>query len=248
MMEGYPKPNPYGKIPVIYGCQEKTEFNDVQMLIDRMEKLVSNFADTNDYHASPKIVVKGHVVSFCKKGEAGAVLELDSADADAKYLEWSQAPESVKLEYNILKEMLHTLTQTPDLSWDSVKGLNVSGVALELMFMDALLKVKDKEEVWLEYLTRRVNLLKAMLATIDLSFQEAADALLIEPQINPFIIHDKQNEVNVLLSASGQKQLMSQRSAIAEFAHTDDPDAELEAIRQEEEAAGMFEQGEPTMA
>ena len=47
---GYPKPIKIGKIPIIYGHQPKFETEDVDRLIDRLETLLSNFADTNDYH------------------------------------------------------------------------------------------------------------------------------------------------------------------------------------------------------
>lgn len=163
-------------------------------------------------------------------------------------LSWDQAPDSIKTEYSTLKELIHTITQTPDISWDSVKGLNVSGVALELMFMDAVLKVKDKEEIWIDYLTRRVNLLKAMLSVIDrASFGNAADTLMIEPEIVPYIILDRQTRANIELSLAGNRQLKSRETAMRDLG-IDNVEAEMEAIRKEEEEDGMFEQGEPTMA
>ena len=246
MMEGYPKPNPYGKIPVIYGCQDEPEYADVQSLIDRLEKLLSNFADTNDYFASPKITVKGHVNSFCKKGEAGAIMELDP-DAEINYLSWDQAPASVKTEFDNLMRLIHTITQTPDLSWDSVKGLNVSGVALKLMFMDAVLKVKDKEEIWIEYLTRRINLLKVMLDAVDVNaFGDAIQNLFVEPEIVPYIVLDEMERTNIELAMVGNKQLKSRRSAMVSLG-IDNVDTELETIEKEEEDDNMFVQGEPTI-
>lgn len=248
-VEGYPKVNPYGKIPIIYGCQDEPDYEDVQTLIDRLEKLLSNFADTNDYFGNPKMVVKGRVDGFCKKGEAGAILEIDAdPNAGIDMLSWDQAPESIKTEYNTLKELIHTLTQTPDISWDSVKGLNVSGVALELMFMDAILKVMDKEEIWLDYLTRRVNLLMAMLAKVDkVTFENAAKNLMIEPEIVPYIVIDKQTRTNIELSLAGNKQLKSRETAMRDLG-IDNVAEELEAIKQEEDEMDMFEQNEPTMA
>lgn len=246
MCPGYPKPNPYGKIPIIYGCQPQTEYEDVQSIIDRMEKMLSNFADTNDYHGSPKIVVKGHVNSFCQKGEAGAILELDP-DADANYLEWSHAPEAIKTEYETLKELVHTITQTPDISWASVRGMNVSGVALELMFMDAILKVKDKEEIWMDYLPRRINLLKSMMAVIDIKLRNAANTLQIQPEIEPYIVIDKQSRANIELALSGNKQLKSRKTAMIDLGMKN-VETEIEAIDEEEQQSNYFGQGEPTMA
>lgn len=246
LVPGYPKPNPFGKIPVIYGCQKRANYEIVETIIARMEKLLSNFGDTNDYHGSPKVIAKGRILGFAKKGEAGGILEVDP-DADVKYLEWSHAPESVKTEYTILKELVHMLTQTPDISWDSVKGLNVSGVALELMFMDATLMVKEKERVWADYLQRRVNLVTSMLTKIDPDFVVPAAKLLITPEITPFIVEDKQQKANTELSLAGNKQLKSQRTAMVD-AGVENPDEELELIKKEEQEAAMFDQGEPTFA
>lgn len=51
----------------------------------------------------------------------------------------------MKLEIDTLLRMIYTITQTPDISFDTVKGIGaVSGVALKLLFMDAHLKVQDK--------------------------------------------------------------------------------------------------------
>ena len=72
--------NILGKIPVVYARQEKSEWADVQILIERLEKLLSNFADPNDYHASPKIFVTGEIRGFSRKGETGAIIE---GEADA---------------------------------------------------------------------------------------------------------------------------------------------------------------------
>ena len=69
--EGYPRAVAIGKIPVVYARQDETETAIVNSLIARLETLLSNFADTNDYHASPKLFITGHIQGFSKKGEAG---------------------------------------------------------------------------------------------------------------------------------------------------------------------------------
>ena len=77
-----------------------------------------------------------------------------------QYVSWQQAPEAVKLEIETLLKLIYTITQTPDISFDAVKGLGaISGVALKLLFMDAHLKVQDKCEIFDDYLQRRVNVL-----------------------------------------------------------------------------------------
>jgi DNA-binding Xre family transcriptional regulator len=50
------------------------------------------------------------------RGESGAILQLEGENADAKYLSWEHAPESVKLEIETLLRMIYTITQMPDIS------------------------------------------------------------------------------------------------------------------------------------
>jgi SPP1 family phage portal protein len=243
LVDGYPLENKIGKIPVVYGSQQQVEWADVQNLIDRLEKLLSNFADTNDYHASPKIVVKGDILRWSKKGDAGSIIEMDD-NGSADYLTWSQAPESIKLEIETLLRMIYTITQTPDISFDSVKGLNVSGVALELMFMDAHLKVMDKCEIFDEYMQRRTSIIQAYLAQMnarDSQFAAACESLTIEPEITPYSLRDEQAETNRLMTATGNKAIMSRRTAVRKYNEVDDVDREIALIEEEDGAANSME-------
>lgn len=247
LVEGYPKQLAIGKIPVVYGSQPSVEWEEVQSLIDRLEKLLSNFADTNDYHASPKIFVKGKILGFARKGEAGAIIEGEDG-AEAHYLSWASAPESVKVEISTLLQLIYTITQTPDISFESVKGIGaVSGIALQLLFMDAHLKVQDKMEVFDDFLTRRVNIVKAYLAAANLPWKKAADRLAIEPRITPYIIEDEQSKINMLQAANGQKPVASQKTTLRRLGWAEDVDAELADIQAEEDRVNSFFQGEPTL-
>lgn len=248
LVEGYPKENVIKKIPVVFGRQEDVEWADVQNLIDRLEKLLSNFADTNDYHASPKIVVKGELTGFAKKGEAGALLQLEGEDASASYLAWQNAPESVKLEIQTLLQMIYTITQTPDISFDAVKGLGaISGVALKLLFMDAHLKVADHSEVLDEYLQRRMNIIKAFIGKFDVNLEKAAEAIQIEPEIIPYMLDDELSDITKWTTANGNKPLISQKQSAILAGLSKDPEADFAQMQAEESLANRFSFNEPTV-
>lgn len=247
VVEGYPRNNEIGKIPVIYGAQKQVEWADVQNLIDRLEKLLSNFADTNDYHASPKIVVKGELLGFAKKGESGAILQLEGDDARAEYLSWANAPESVKLEITTLLNMIYTITQTPDISFESVKGIGaISGIALKLLFMDAHLKVADHQEVFDEYLQRRVNVVKAFIGKFNTGLGKDADNLMIEPDITPYIVKDEAAELKIWMDANGGNAVMSQKASFLRAGMTTDPEQDYVQYESEQSSKSMFTLGEPT--
>lgn len=235
------------KIPIIYARQEEVEWSDIQFLIERLEKLLSNFADTNDYHASPTIKVKGKVLGFSKKGEAGKIIEMDQ-DADASYLSWDKAPESVQLEINTLFRLIYTITQTPDISFEAIKGVGaLSGIALKLMFSDAHLKVMDKQEIFDEYLQRRINLLLSYIGILASELKKACETIDITPEITPFMIDDEKTMIEALTTANGNKPLVSHLTSIKVAGMATDSEAELEQIQRETEQASTFEISEPTV-
>ena len=245
LADGYPKPISIGKIPVIFGHQDEFETEDVDRLIDRLEVLLSNFADTNDYHASPKIFVKGELKGFSKKGETGAIIEGEDG-SDAKYLAWQNAPESVKLEIETLLKLIYTLTQTPDISFDAVKGIGaISGVALKLLFMDAHLKVQDKKEIFDDYLPRRANVIKAYIGQFNNTLEEEAENLDISPELTPYMLVDELNELNYWLTANGNKPVISQEESVERAGVSLNPESTMEKLNEQSARDNSFEMGEP---
>lgn len=247
VVEGYPKPISIGKIPIIYGYQPQFETEDVNSLIDRLETLLSNFADTNDYHASPKIFVTGQINGWSKKGESGAVIEGEEGST-MQYVSWQNAPESVKLEIETLLKMIYTITQTPDISFESVKGLGaISGIALKLLFMDAHLKVQDKREIFDDYLQRRVNVIKAYIGKFNTALEAECEMLEIEPEITPYMPVNEIDEINMWLAANGNKPLVSQKASVKGANLTQDPDKDYEQIQSESAADSYVDMFEPTV-
>lgn len=245
--EGYPKKNTLGKIPIVYASQPHVEWADVQNIIDRLEKLLSNFADTNDYHASPKIFVKGDIVGFSKKGETGAILQ-GSENSSASYLSWENAPESVKLEISTLLNLIYTLTQTPDISFESVKGIGtISGVALKLLFMDAHLKVMDHMEVFDDFLQRRLNVVKAFIGKFNTKLESEAENIIIEPIVTPYMVIDEAAELKIWSDANGGSAIMSQKASFLRSKMTSDPEADYDQYIKEQESAKTFSFNEPTV-
>lgn len=247
LVEGYPKPVAIGKIPVIYGYQEKFETEDVDKLIDRLETLLSNFADTNDYHASPKIFCTGQINGWAKKGESGAVIEGEPG-ATMQYVSWANAPEAVKLEIETLLRLIYTITQTPDISFDAVKGLGaISGLALKLLFMDAHLKVQDKREIFDDYLQRRVNVLLAYIGQFNTALADACDEMDVEPEITPYILTSEIDDLNYWLTANGNKPVISQEESVEKAGLSGDAKMTMQKINEQTTRENSFMVGEPQL-
>lgn len=244
----YPKPIAIGKIPVVYGHQPYFETEDVDKLIDRLEHLLSNFADTNDYHASPKIFTTGQINGWSKKGESGAVIEGEEG-ATMQYVSWQNAPESVKLEIETLLKLIYTISQTPDISFDAVKGLGaISGVALKLLFMDAHLKVQDKGEIFDDYLQRRVNVILAYIGQINTTLEKDCENIIVEPELVPYMLVDELEELNYWLTANGNKPVISQEESVEGAGISKNVEATMQKIKDQTANENSFMVGEPIIA
>lgn len=231
------KANPFGKIPVVYYSQPYPDWFKVQILIERLETLLSNFGDTNDYFGSPMVFVEGKILGFAEKGQQGKVLQGETG-TKASYLSWDSAPEAIKLEIETLMELIHTITQTPNISFSQMKGLgNLSGVALKMMFLDAHMKVENKIEVMGQMFQRRINLLKKVCTIANIRLEPALKTLDIEPMFTPYLPRNEKEEMETLTTGTGGKAVMSQKTAVKNNPFVQNADAEMEAIEAEAKEA-----------
>ena len=229
--------NLLGKIPVVYYTKEQPEWADVQPLIDRYEAMLSNFADANDYFASPMVKVRGQVKGFAEKGEQGKIITMEE-NADASYLTWDQAPTAIQLEKETLQELIYSMTQTPDISFKQMQGIgNLSGIALKMMFLDAKLKTFKHQEEFGEGIQRRVNLIKAGMALISTSV-DGATSMHVEPKFNFYLPENETETINMLMAATGNRAVMSRKTAVGLNPLVLDEIKEMENINEDD--AGQF--------
>lgn len=222
-------PNITRKIPVVYYYQPTTEWDDVQEMIDRLEKKISNHADTNDYFDSPIVFAEGEVEGFSDKGEQGKVLQGKNG-AKVEYLSWDSAPESMKMEIENLMKFIHSYTQTPDISFESMKGIgnNLSGFALKMLFMDAHLKASDKEDMFGECVQRRINYIKAALVKLSVKLK-GGERAIISPEFKYFLPKDVESEVATLVKAY-EAGIISRETAVKLNPLVSEPIKEIELI------------------
>jgi len=232
--------NPYGKIPIVYYEQEKSEWADVQSLIDRYETLISNHADENDYYAAPLIKIKGKLIQMPDKTQTGKLLHFAGVASpdqskieygDAEYLTWDQEPESLKLEINNLKDLIYTLSSTPDISFSSVKGItSLSGIALKMLFFDALLKSMNHQEIFGEGFARRLNVVKAILGFTTVKMKASLDIVQATPEFQDPTPQDIKEAISMLSEAVSGKPIMSEQTAVRNNPYVTDSASEIEQM------------------
>lgn len=237
------KPHGFTKIPVVYYRQHETEWESVQPVIERLEELLSNWGDVNDYFGAPTYFFKGKMKGFADKGEVGRIYQGEGSDTDMKVVSWNSAPESMKQEMANLTNIIFSYSQTPDISFENMKtlGNNTSGAAIRLMFTDPHLKAETKEELFGEMFTRRFNVVKNGIATsIHATPTRVANSLRVVPVFSPYIPKNEMEMLQLINLSTQGKPTMSQEEGIEENPMVRNPERTKELLKKETDEANKL--------
>lgn len=226
--------NLFKKIPISYFNQDDVEWADVQTSIDRVEEILSDYADMIKYFGSPMIKMRGTGISLPNKGEPGKAVQVMGTkdEADIDFMTWDAKPEAVIFEYETEMEQIHTQTSTPDISFSSMASVdNGSGIKLKLMFMDAVLKAMESWETFGEGVQRLINLLKISNSVINVSL-ESGRYMPIVPIWTPYMPMNDLEEVEKIAKAV-EGGFVSRKTAVAKNPMVDDAVEEMENIEEE---------------
>lgn len=222
-----PIPNVAQKLLIEYYWQAQPVWNDYQHMIDRHETLTSNHGGMNDKFGAPVMAITGAITSIVPNNESGSLLQMENG-ATANYLNLASEPQSIKLEQENLERYIYSMSQTPDISFEAMKGIgNVTGVALKMMFLDAHMAVKVEEETFGIGLQRRLNILKhAIGAAIDTSLEKEAATITLKPVIIPYLPANTSEMINDL-SLAKTSGIISTETAVEQNPLVPDSVAEM---------------------
>lgn len=235
-------PHGFDRIPIVYVSQEEPEWFDVKDLIDRFEVAISKGGGANDRTAHPILMTVGEITSMPDKDDDGKVINFPmKKDEDGKYvngsasfIESSGGNESHKNELELVWKLIFSISQTPDLSFDNLKGLgNVSGVALKLMFLDAIIKATMNEGQNRTMIERIINILiSGTVNTTNTSFKTLATSLYYEIKFNSILPDDLQSASDVIVKLK-DAGLISSQSAIKMLDIVENSTTEMDLIKAE---------------
>lgn len=229
--------NPIGKIPVILFQQDK-EWKGVEPLIEREEYIGSRTADTNDYFSDPYFIVNADIIkNLPEKGDENKTLVFkgsEDASKAAYYLTWDSAPDSKQKEIEWLQKHILNKTFTPNIDFDSMKGLsNVSGKALKQMMLLADIKASRHKEVHDELLDRASSLILSIVGNVlDVSLRSECEKTKIEHEFQePFGEDIKEMIENI--AKSKDAEMLSTEGAIELNPLVKDKYIELKRLKKE---------------
>lgn len=230
----------FDRIPIVYTSQNEPEWFMVKELIDRYETTLSKLGASNDYSAYPLLQIFGEVKSFPQKDESGKVLSFPiTMDPEtnkpvhgrAEFLTADNAVASSELEIDKLEALIYSISSTPNLSFDNVKGIpSISGIALKLMFLDPMMKASNNEGDNRTMIERIINvLIGGIITTTNTSLKSSSISLYYDIEFNSILPDDLREAADIMsqLSSSG---LVSKRTAVEYLGMNSDVDEELEML------------------
>lgn len=224
----------FKKMPVIYMYRPEAYCEKIKSLRVRLEKLLSNYADCIDYHFFPILMLFGDVQQL--SGEfKNRVVQLLGNNANAQYLTWNQASETVKYEAETLFSQIYSLTNTPRISFDSLKGTGsaVSGVSFDYVFMSTHLNVENLNETVGEFMQRRVNFLVSALGSVNTTLEAASETIDVDVQMQPYRLENIKDKIDTAIKAK-EGEIWSQERAITFVGNVDAVAEEIETIKEEQ--------------
>lgn len=232
----------FKKLPVIYAYRPRAYCDKIITIRERLETLLSNYADCLDYNFFPKMAASGVVEDIVNRNGAGDIIQLENGGQIA-YLTWQQSPEMAKLEFDNLTERAYAMTNTPRISFENLKGAGsaLSGVAFKYAFMGAHMAVSNHAEEMEEFFQRRVNLLISGIGSIYSRYEDIAENVEVETEIVPFMIDNRSTNITDAVSAvSGG--VASRKQGIILAGITDQIEEEAQAIEAEKQEPTAKEQ------
>lgn len=225
------------KIPAIYAYRDSAIYADLSYIRKEIEYTLSRNSDVIAYNSAPILKVAGGMKSGEDKGESRRVFRVENG-GDVSYVSWAQSIEALKYHVETLTNSFWSQSQMPDISFDKMKDLgNIGYDARQTLLTDAHLKVGDEAGNWLEFLDRESSIVKAFLSLMNIQWKEEIDNVDVENIITPFIQNDEKNEIEKLTTANGGKPILSQLESIKALGYSNDPEATLKQIQEEEAVA-----------
>ena len=233
------------KIPAVYIYRPEPIWENTSVLRNEMEWASSRNGNYIRKNSRPILgVFADESIQFNKSPLlASRDVEQLPAGADLRYITWNQSIESIKFFTEETRRTIFTQLQLPDISFENMKTIALSGEAMKRLFIDCHLKVTDESGRWLEFFDREISVIKAYLKQMLTGYDADIDALKVTNVITPYTITSDADNVNLYVSATAGKPVMSQSTAIEKLGMVDDAQEELAKIQ----AESMLDVMEPTM-
>lgn len=232
--EGYPFKHGFVKNPTIYRGRAEELCHNIKGARESLENLTSDYSDAIKMNFFPKLILEGDLANGGAENIGKSHLLKITGGGKAYYLDWHQTSDMVKTQLDNLLVRCYSLTNTPLISFDQLKGTGQfpSGTAFEYMFMATLFAVDRHWEDMGEFFQRRINFLVSAVGSLVPSLKESSETLDVEVEQRPYRIEDLSKRIAD--AANGVSQhVMSRKQGVLLVGIVDEYTDELEEIEKD---------------
>lgn len=225
------KPHFFKQVPITFfdlNAEQESIFAQIMSLNDAYNSLLSGGTDAFDLWSDAYLVLKGVRADEddLESVKANRVLMIDS-DADAQFLTKQVSDTQIDDMLDRINDLIHKIAMSPDFSQESF-GTS-SGIALKYRLLGFENNAGNIESYMRKALQKRIELIAEIL------YLKGGEEVWRDINIHftrnlPENIDDTATMINSLRGVVSQKTLLSQISFI------DDPDEEMERIKEEQNA------------
>jgi hypothetical protein len=229
--KGYPFKHGFDKNPTIYGYRPEELCHNITGARESLETLTSDFSDAIKMNFFPKLILEGDLANGGAENIGKSHLLKITGGGKAYYLDWHQTSDMVKTQIDNLLVRCYSLTNTPLISFDQLKGTGQfpSGTAFEFMFMATLFAVDRHWEDMGEFFQRRTNFLVSAVGSLVPSLKPACDTLEVEVIQRPYRIEDLSKRIEDATSGVAG-HVMSRKQGVMLVGIADEYQDELDEI------------------
>lgn len=231
------EPHNLGQVPIIEYRNNHFAIGDYEQqisLIDAYNSLMGNRVNDKEQAVESILVLYGAQLADNLEDarEAMSILAEEGllelpADAKADFLKNALDESATEILRNALKEDIYTFSHVPNLTDENFAG-NSSGVAMEFKLMGLEMITKTKEANYKRGLRQRVAIFAHYLGMQ----QIALEAHSIVPQFSRGLPKNLLEISQIISNLDGKVSL---RQLISLLPFVEDPDAELEALKEQKE-------------
>lgn len=240
--EGYPFKHGFTKIPALYAYREETLCKNITGARESLETLTSDFSDAIKMNFFPKLILEGDLANGGAQNIGKSHLLKITGGGKAYYLDWHQTSDMVKTQMDNLLVRCYSLTNTPLIAFDQLKGAGdfPSGTAFDFLFMATLFAVDRHWEDMGEFFQRRCNFLQTAIGDLVPSMKEVSETLEVNVEQRPYRIEDLSKRI-VDAATAVEKGVMSRKQGVMLVGIADEFKDELELIEQDIEKKSQSE-------
>lgn len=229
--EGYPFKHGFTKNPTLYGYREEELCHNITGARESLETLTSDWSDAIKMNFFPKLILEGDLANGGAENIGKSHLLKITGGGKAYYLDWHQTSDMVKSQCDNLLVRCYSLTDTPLISFDQVKGTGQppSGTAFDFMFMATLFACARHWEDMGEFYQRRLNFLISAVGALVPELKEACSTLEAEVEQRPYRIEDLSKRIDDAVKGV-DGHVMSRKEGVILVGIADEYQEELDAI------------------